>query len=86
MENCDICANDIFRESWQHTGVERRAFAPPPPMGARARVEGRTATAVPTIQGVPSSPLPDSAALKGVDQEALIQAITDRVMSALGKR
>ncbi len=30
-ENCDICANDIFRDSWKDAGVEQRAFAPPPP-------------------------------------------------------
>ncbi len=24
MENCDICANDIFRDSWQQSGVERQ--------------------------------------------------------------
>lgn len=35
-ENCDICANDIFRESWSHSGVERKAFAAPPPMGPTA--------------------------------------------------
>jgi L-fuculose-phosphate aldolase len=29
-KNCDVCANDIFRESWQEAGVERRAFNPPP--------------------------------------------------------
>lgn len=86
MENCDICANDIFRESWQQTGVQRRAFSPPPPMGARARTEGRTATAVPTANGVPSSPLPSGAVADGVDQEALIQAITDRVIAALAER
>jgi L-fuculose-phosphate aldolase len=32
MENCDICANDVFRESWSENGIERRAFEPPPPM------------------------------------------------------
>ena len=32
MENCDICANDVFRDSWQDSGIERRAFEPPPPM------------------------------------------------------
>jgi L-fuculose-phosphate aldolase len=32
MENCDICANDIFRDSWNDSGVQRRAFEPPPPM------------------------------------------------------
>lgn len=31
MENCDICANDVFRSSWKETGVERRAFDAPPP-------------------------------------------------------
>lgn len=29
-KNCDICANDIFRESWKDAGVERKAFTPPP--------------------------------------------------------
>src|SRR6188474_157348 len=60
MENCDICANDIFRDSWQQTGVQRRAFEPPPPMGGRARVEGRTAAALPTSNGVPLSSLPSA--------------------------
>ncbi len=32
FENCDICANDIFRDSWQGAGVERRGFPSPPPM------------------------------------------------------
>jgi L-fuculose-phosphate aldolase len=31
-QNCDICANDIFRESWAESGVKRTAFDPPPPM------------------------------------------------------
>jgi L-fuculose-phosphate aldolase len=31
-ENCDVCANDIFRSSWEAAGVERKAFDPPPPM------------------------------------------------------
>jgi L-fuculose-phosphate aldolase len=34
MENCDICANDVFRDSWGATGVNRKAFDAPPPMGA----------------------------------------------------
>lgn len=32
-ENCDICANDIFRDSWSESGVQRRAFEAPPAMG-----------------------------------------------------
>jgi L-fuculose-phosphate aldolase len=40
MENCDLCANDVFRQTWSQTGVERRAFEAPPsarraaPLGA----------------------------------------------------
>lgn len=63
-ENCDICANDIFRESWKDAGVEQRAFDPAPP--------AQTNTPA-------SSPA-------GVNQEALIQAITDRVMAELSRR
>ncbi len=33
-KNCDICGNDIFRSSWQESGVAPRAFQPPPPMGS----------------------------------------------------
>ncbi len=29
MENCDICANDVFRNSWKETGVQPSAFTPP---------------------------------------------------------
>ena len=36
-ENCDICANDIFRESWADSGVSRKAFDAPPPMQPAAK-------------------------------------------------
>ncbi len=67
-KDCDICANDIFRESWQDTGVERRAFDAPPPMGPKAQ----------------SNKKPASNGATG-DQEALIKAITDRVLAELKK-
>ena len=28
-KNCDICANDTFRESWKEAGVAPKAFQPP---------------------------------------------------------
>ncbi|MBN1589644.1 MAG: class II aldolase/adducin family protein [Pirellulales bacterium] len=28
-KNCDICANDVFRDSWKACGVEQKAFTPP---------------------------------------------------------
>jgi L-fuculose-phosphate aldolase len=63
MENCDICANDVFRSTWKETGVDRRAFEPPPAM----------------------CKLKTEPAVAGTEQEALIQAITDRVLAALKK-
>ena len=73
MENCDICANDVFRDSWKSAGVERRAFDAPPVM--------------PKHPAGPASPLPQPAAKPAeLDQEALVQAITDRVMAELAKR
>ena len=68
MKNCDICANDVFRESWKATGVAPTAFAPP------------------TFKGAGSSNGSAAAAKGTADQEALIQAITDRVLAELSKR
>lgn len=32
MKDCDICANDVFRDSWKEAGVARKAFEAPPVM------------------------------------------------------
>lgn len=80
MENCDICANDVFRESWVHSGVERRAFEAPPP----ATVRYATFKADGSPNGEKASK-PAASQTSG-DQEALIQAITDRVMAALAQK
>ncbi|MBI1901143.1 MAG: class II aldolase/adducin family protein [Planctomycetia bacterium] len=37
MKDCDICANDKFRQTWMEAGVSQRAFEPPPVMKAAAR-------------------------------------------------
>jgi L-fuculose-phosphate aldolase len=71
-KNCDICANDIFRESWASSGVERKAFDAPPPMkpAAAAAVASAAASAV---QSAPA----------GMDEERLIKLITEQVMAQL---
>jgi L-fuculose-phosphate aldolase len=46
-ENCDICANDVFRTSWSQAGVEPRAFAAPAPMRANAERAPAAALAAP---------------------------------------
>lgn len=43
MEDCDICGNDIFRDSWEEAGVERKIFPAPEPMG-RNRVSSNGAS------------------------------------------
>jgi L-fuculose-phosphate aldolase len=63
-ENCDICANDIFRDSWAESGVERRAFPAPP----EAKPAASTPAATPATAG------------GGVNEEALVKAITDEVL------
>ena len=68
MEDCDLCANDVFRDSWKETGVRQEAFQPP-----RFRNGKSPGGASPGSNGTPTTP----------DQEALIRAITDRVMVAL---
>jgi len=70
MQNCDICANDVFRDSWKSCGVERKAFEPPSYAG-QPSTNGQAVAA--KVNG-------------SADQEALIQSITDRVMDALAKR
>ncbi len=70
-EDCDICANSIFRDSWTNAGVAQRAFDPPPPMGGSAPTENNRSSESPA-QGTH-------------DQEALIAAITTRVMAELSK-
>ncbi len=49
MENCDICANDVFRDTWDASGVARKAFDAPPPMGPKAK-QAAAASALPVDQ------------------------------------
>ncbi len=48
MENCDICANDVFRSTWEKSGVARKAFEAPEPMGPKAKQ-----ASAPTAAGTP---------------------------------
>ena len=78
MKNCDICANDVFRESWKETGVAPRAFQPPEgagkPVGENAAINNPGVAG--NGQGVQAA---------AADQEALIKAITERVIAELGR-
>ena len=52
MENCDVCANDLFRDSWKEVGVARRAFEAPPAMPAKGAASNGSAPAVTADQEV----------------------------------
>jgi L-fuculose-phosphate aldolase len=78
MKNCDICANDVFRESWKDTGVAPKMFQPPVYSGS----EGSKAEPA----AVAHSTSPTSSTTATGDQEAIIQAITDKVMMMLSQR
>lgn len=76
-KNCDICANDIFRDSWQSAGVERKAFPAPPAMSPKGAAPAPAASSGAKAGSAPA------AAASGLDQEALVKLITDRVLAAL---
>ncbi|MCC9603877.1 class II aldolase/adducin family protein [Stieleria sp. JC731] len=71
FEDCDICANDIFRNSWKDSGVERRAFDAPPAMPAQVAA----AAAAPAPAAAPSA-----SPAAGISEEQLVKLITDEVL------
>ncbi|HUT09968.1 MAG TPA: class II aldolase/adducin family protein [Thermoguttaceae bacterium] len=73
MKNCELCANDVFRQSWKETGVQPKAFEPPRFHGGNS-ANGSNGSA--SAGGASATP----------DQEALIQTITERVMAALSAK
>ncbi|MGW8256289.1 MAG: class II aldolase/adducin family protein [Thermoguttaceae bacterium] len=73
MKNCDICANDVFRESWKETGVEHKGFNPPSFCATKSSANGSDTAAA-------------ASGLGNADQEAVIQAITEKVMGILNQK
>lgn len=78
-QNCDICANDIFRDSWQESGVAPRAFQPPPSAGGRIGNPGSNG------QDTDGHGSNGQGGANGQEQELLVQLITDRVMAELNR-
>jgi L-fuculose-phosphate aldolase len=85
-QNCDICANDIFRNSWQAAGVERRAFAPP--SADKGQSKAPTAAGIPVASTAtlePAANLRPTAVPAGNEEERLVKLITDEVLRQLQK-
>lgn len=93
LENCELCANDVFRESWKATGVGHRAFSPPhfrkgeetkpEPSQSQCYCGGSTPCPNAGKDGCEVGSGNSNPVLS--DQEALVREITDRVFAALGR-
>ncbi len=81
-ENCDVCANDIFRESWKDSGVERRAF-PAPPVMAKSGTKVSTEEAVVKAVSSAAPVLSAASSRVSIDEDRLVQLITEQVLKQL---
>lgn len=90
FKNCDICANDIFRESWADAGVERRAFPAPPAIKASPGAAGSnghaSASDAPAIRSSNGQASKGQAALSGSAEEQLVKLITDEVLRQMATK
>jgi len=66
LNNCDICANDVFRDAWKQSGVEQQAFTPPHYAGPAQGNGGGTA------------PPPDVEALVQTITDRVMAALSSR--------
>ncbi|MGC4005402.1 MAG: class II aldolase/adducin family protein [Pirellulales bacterium] len=82
VENCDICANDVFRDSWKETGVSRKAFDAPAPIAPKGR-PAQASAGIPVVSGPTSSSASSAQPTGTPDQEALVKLITERVLAAM---
>lgn len=80
-ENCELCANDMFRDSWKETGVQHQAFTPP--YFHRPADAPSTCSIPPAAANGSAGANAQGASLSSAQQEQLVQAITERVLSAL---
>jgi L-fuculose-phosphate aldolase len=79
VESCDLCGNSAFRDGYKEGAPQPKAFEPPPKYaGYLERQKTSSPAASPATASAAAAPG------TGDDQEALIQAITDQVMAALG--
>ncbi|MDO4558406.1 MAG: class II aldolase/adducin family protein [Planctomycetia bacterium] len=75
LQNCDLCANDTFREMWKETGVGHYAFQPQS-CACDGGAGGNIVDPDPAAHAAGEAP----------EIDALVRMITDRVMEALKKQ
>src|SRR5690606_28054188 len=81
-ENCDLCGNSAFREGYREQLPQTTAFNPPPQYPGYLQKPGCEPNGCKTPDGLAGS---GGAAPAGTDLDHLVKAITDQVLSAMGK-
>lgn len=83
-ENCDLCGNSAFRDGYKENLPETRAFNPPPSYPGYLAKPACAPNGCTTPTGLAADAATKSAPAAG-DVDALVKAITDQVLSAMGK-
>jgi L-fuculose-phosphate aldolase len=83
LQNCELCANDIFRDSWKDTGVGHRAFQPPTFKRNDDSTTGQKASVNSQCSCSGCNQTNQSQKDQTDERELVIKAITDRVIKAL---
>ncbi len=91
VENCDLCGNSAFREGYKENLPETKAFNAPPSYPGYLAKPGCEPNGCATPTGIAGDRVTNgkqgstSPAVPAADMETLIRAITDQVLSAMGK-
>ena len=83
VENCDLCGNSAFREGYKEQMPQTTAFNPPPQYPGYKQKPGCEPNGCPTPTGM-AADAPGNA-VPAADMDVLVRAITDQVLSAMGK-
>ncbi|MFM7316418.1 MAG: class II aldolase/adducin family protein [bacterium] len=90
LENCDLCANSLFQKGYSDFSPEPHAFHHPRQISEQSgpATEALVDAVVKSITGggqpVNSAPAGNSSGLSADQFNALVSAVTDQVMAALG--
>lgn len=90
LENCDLCANSLFQKGYSDFSPEPHAFHHPRQISEQSgpATEALVDAVVKSITGggqpINSAPAGNSSGLSADQFNALVSAVTDQVMAALG--
>ncbi len=86
VENCDLCGNSAFRDGYKENAPQTQAFNTPPSYPGYLQKPDCAPNGCATPTGIAgAASAAKSAAPAGTDLDTLIKAITDQVLSSMGK-